>query len=284
MWQVRNDTLWIDRRELIGIVRVKVNMPVNACAQPSNYGMNDDRTRQQTDDPNHGRLAKVATGPDMSRHQGSGTHLECVTLGKKNLHRTPLVEVDGSMGECVNCKESKFVIRNNELQWVDFSFIDDSENASEPPAMSPHMQDIMFCGGTPCPGCPGMHRNPTDPWRRIAEDPGANIDNKTDRTLATLGVHLVHSGIDQISDGMMRNMHARLHQWVGWCAAEGDVSACESSVDSNEGEDEVRPLSDSQISTTPPPPEHRTAEGEDVNPDGETVTSLDSLPTSADGE
>ena len=88
------------------------------------------------------------------------------------------------------------MIRNNELQWVDFSFIDDSENASEPPAMSPCMQDIMFCGGTPYPGCPGTHRNPTDPWRRIAEDPGANIDNKTDRILATLGMHLVHAGID----------------------------------------------------------------------------------------
>ena len=183
-------------------------------------------------------MIKIVADDNGAMWRDSGVYLELCSQGRHGRkHRVLLIKPDGTLSDCYNVREMRFLIKNNSLNYVRFEDIQPWEN--EPDFHVTSYISGVTVSSPPYPGYPGRYFDPENRHHKRSPHAGTMIDNRMDRYLSTIGCYLVRRGVTRISNIMMASIHSRLFQWVGHWDCEGDTDAIASSVDSNEGDAEI---------------------------------------------
>ena len=207
---------WVELPAQKNCIRVGLNLPGACYQQPTQCGDPSSPYRQRHLDPNHGRLIKVIADDNRAKYGDSGVYLEFVGPGKHGpKHRVMTIRADGTLDDCHNIRENRFLIRNNSLAFVSFDLL--SEEHEIPRYMSPTVvTGLIRAASVPYPGYPGRYHDTKNPEAKISPRPGVLIDDWIDSYLSTMAKHIAKIGIRVISDPFMRAIHSRLCQWVAF--------------------------------------------------------------------
>ena len=248
---------WIDRLELQGVSGVQANIPLACYLLPTNYRRNpNDPSRQRRDDPNHGRLIDITLDDNDALAGSTGIYLEfCGEARSGNKHRVLLIEPDGTLGECCNVRENRFLIKANNLSFVPFEVLNRSQSKDHPSGSASRISIAGVDLSGLYPGYPGIFEDPHYPDAQISPEPGPYITPHIDKLIARIALHMVQRGYRHIPSLMVQTLYSRLFQWTGYYAFAGNTETIDSSSDSDAAEPDtaIYPLEET---TDPSHPMH----------------------------